>query len=148
MQTEKEKNVKSSFWKKFKEFNKLTLADIFLPGYFFNKWIFRVGIGLIFLWLLVAGQTLGFKWENQVYIHCPKDKVKCENPFYNPFVENPVCLKYNICQKEFMMPGETYGSPSSFFVTFAEDFALFMVVIMVLLNHTLFNREYSFRKER
>jgi hypothetical protein len=139
-----------SFWEKVKKFNRINLAEVFLPGYIFNKIIFRVGIALIFLWLLLAGWSMNFVWGEQFYIHCPEKSglygTPCRNAFYNPLDRNPTCVKYGICDKELLSPGETYGNPPSFFASYFGTFTLIMVFVMVLLNHTLFNREYF--KER
>lgn len=138
-------------WDWIKKVNKINLADSFFPGYVLNKWVFRIGIAIIFLWLLLAGASFGFKLENSVYVHCTVSHhyceglpfacaESCENPFYDPLGRNPVCSEYGICDREFLFDGETYGSPPSFLVTHAKDFAGLMVLLMLLLNHLLFNK--------
>jgi hypothetical protein len=137
-------------WDKFKEINEFNLREVVLPpGYVFDKHIFRVGIALIFVWLLLAASELGFVLGTNVYINCPMlephtpvGSKPCVNPFYAPVFSNPICLKYGICDKEFLFPGESYGSPPGFFYSQASNFALLVFVSMILLNHFLFNRHF------
>jgi hypothetical protein len=128
-------------WDWIKKVNKINLAEVFLPGYVLNKWVFRVGIALIFFWLLLAGNSLGWQWGDSVYIHCSGENL-CENPFFDPMGLNPTCLKYGICDRETLFGGESFGSPPSFFVTHAKDFAGLMVVLMIGLNYLLFNKGF------
>jgi hypothetical protein len=141
-----------SFFYRVKKFSRFNLADKILPGYVFNKVIFKVGIALIVVWLLVAGYSLGFHWGNNVYVHCPDKGVPCENPFYNPVVQspypkliadNPTCIKYGVCDRETLSPGESFGSPPSFFFQYAGDFAILIFSLMILWNHLLYNARFK-----
>jgi len=145
---------KSSLWNKIKKINRFNFADVFLPGYKLNKWVFRIGIAIIFIWLLIAGASLNFVLGQNVYFHCKDDRDPhafqmnlfgspvCENPFYDPIGRNSVCTKYGICDRETLLVGESFGSPPSFFVNYAGSFSTFMVFFMIFLNHFLFNRGF------
>src|SRR4030042_6181700 len=140
-------NNRVRFFNNLKRFNKVNLAKIFFPGYIFNKWVFRVGIFLILCWLFVASWSLGFSWKTNVYIHCAEKVNPCENPFYDPVGMNPTCLKYGICDRETLSPGESFGVPPGFFVIYARFFSLLMVLLMVLTNHFLYPVNKGYFKE-
>jgi len=146
------------FWDKVKKVNRFSLGEVMFPSYIFNKVIFRVGIALVFVWLLLAAWDLNFRWGSNVYVHCPDLPLSqmmpappCENPFYNPVMnppypklmpDNPTCLKYGICDREFLLPGESYGSPPGYFYSHAFEFVLLIVISMILGNHFFFNKGY------
>lgn len=125
-----------------------------IPGYVFNKTIFRVGIGLIFFWLLVAAVDFGWDWTDKPFFVC-RDSVRCENPWYAPgsvnefgwvsACVNPVIGRdpdYVLCSKEFFLPGESYGVSPSFLMIHAKDFSSIIIVLMLLLNHFIFNKGF------
>lgn len=149
---------KSLLFDKIKKIWNFNLSYL-LPGYKFNNLIFRIGIGLIFIWLLVAGVRYGWDWTDKPYFKCESKSPGmplCENPWYAPgtpdlfgFVVpcvNPVPGRepdLALCSKEFFSPGEEYGSPPDFWMVYAHEFALFICGCMVLLNHVLYNRGYG-----
>ena len=131
-----------------------------IPGYVFNKWIFRVGIGLIFIWLLLAAVDYGWDWNDKPYFIC-QDSVKCDNPWFAPGslnefgwispCVNPVPGRdpdLALCNKEFFLPGEFYGRPPSFLMSHAGDFAWVVVALMLLSNHFLFNKGFFKQKAK
>lgn len=126
------------FW--VKKINKVNLADYFLPGYELNKVVFKVGIAIIFFWLLAAAWSINFDLGSQVYVSCPPGVTPCVNPFYDPLGLNPTCLKYDVCDRELLLPGMSFGSPPSFLMKYAEIFTWFVVALMIMVNHFLFNR--------
>jgi hypothetical protein len=138
--------------KKIKDYNFSRL----LPGYKFNNLIFKIGIGLIFIWLLIAGVDHGWDWVDKPYFKCSETSAPCENPWYTSgspdFIGftipclNPVPGRlpdYSLCSKQFFMPGESYGRPPGFFMRNAGSFAWIIVVFMILLNHFLYNKGYG-----
>lgn len=146
----------SSFIKKLKEVNKWNLSKL-LPGYKFNNLIFKIGIGLIFVWILIAGFNHGWDWKDKPYFVC-NDQRGCENPWHSseadpldPFSVSVPCVNpvpgrspdFVLCSKDHFLFQESYGRPPDFFMKNASAFAWFVVIVMILLNHFLFNRGYG-----
>lgn len=150
-----------SFTKFWEFIKKVWSFKLVIPDYNFNKDIFRLGILIILFWLMIAAVDFGWDWKNHFYFVC-HDSVRCENPFYTPLVAEDLFSLNNelvysvrpcpvsdpvICSKEFFFPGETYGSPPSFFMTHAGLFSLLIVFLMLFFNHIFFNKGY-FRKRK
>lgn len=133
--------------KKFWNFN----LSYLLPGYKFNNTIFRVGIGLIAFWLIAAAGSNDWDFlSSPVYFRCDQES-GCINPYYAPADSVLPCLNpdprnhtpdQSLCSREFLIPGESYGRPPSFLLRYAWDFAGLVSLVMVLLNHFLYNRGY------
>jgi hypothetical protein len=142
-------DLKMSFWDRVKNLNKMTFDKTMLEGYHFNKILFNGSILIIFLWLLAAGFLSGWSWSS-IYFHCDGPS-KCENPFYTPEAwipcSLPVCYEL-VCDKEFFMPGESFGRPPSFFMIHAQNFVMGLLVVVILINHFVYNRGYFKKRQK
>lgn len=134
-----------------------TILHFNTGDYVVNRNIFHVGLFLIvLLGFFVIVQ--GYKNNSFTYLTCktPSNDYasKCENQFYH----NNICynndiryvqiksflLKYDLCNKEYLFNGESYGNKPSFF---ANNFGLLVFLILLiclLVNHFVYNKKFKF----
>lgn len=115
---------------KKKQKSPLDVNDLF-PGYF-NKWIFRSVIFFMILFTLFVYVENGGQLKFD-YIICPEETIKfCEyyplNYTGNPYDQEPIL----------MQPGETIGTPPSFFARNYNRICLLMVLFGFLSNHLFY----------
>lgn len=135
----------------FEKVKKFWNFHLEIPGYKFNNLIFRLGIGLIAVWLILAASSNNWDFfSSPVYFSCDVS-VGCINPWFTPADSVLPCLNpdpgnhtpdRDLCSRMFLVKGESYGRPPSFLLRFAWDFAGLVSVCMVLLNHFIYNRGY------
>lgn len=106
-------------------------------GYKVDRFIFNIGFFLILGFLIYVAWSYNFDLD---YYNCGGGMYegnKCLNPFYKP-----VSWK----NLEFLEPGEYGKKPGVlFYSTFVVAFG--GLILMLLLNHFLFNRKFNFKKE-
>ena len=140
-----------------KQKKKPILAERLLPGYKFNKWIFRAVYVVTIVLFLFAVWGVG---RTEIYLKCPSDSPRqCRNPFvpeteylpngtispFNARVE-PCTAGPEICSHEYLVPGESIGKPPSFLYANFGMLLLATYLIAFIINHLLFNRGYKFQE--
>lgn len=131
-----------SFLDKLKKINKINLADIMLPGYYFNKTLFKIASAIIIIWCIIAGFIMGFDKNQRVYYKCSEKSISnCENEFYNAEPKN--CPDPDFCAIKSFRPGESFGEPPNFFYKYAWDFAAIILIICFAFNHFKYNKGYK-----
>lgn len=112
-------------------------------SYKFDRWIFQVGMVLIFGFLFLVAQHYDFKMN---YFKCERPlnyqldqsdlpiSQQCENPFYKPVTwEN----------QQYLPPGE-YGVKLDGWYYSAWPVTIGIIVFGLVLNHFWHNRKYKF----
>jgi len=155
-------NIKKS-WKKIKDpidqlANELDLSKKF-PNYF-NKWIFRIAIALMVIFLFVAWGLDNWRTDT-FYIDCPANAYRgyCNNPIFVcsspdewmvegcvlpsliPKEIKPLCEK-GYCDIPIIRAGESIGEkPNSIFEHY--NYVCFIIVVVSFaLNHYFYVRRY------
>ena len=131
-------------WEKIKEINRFS----FLPkDYKTNNKIFQVAIGLIGLWLVIAGFNLS---EVGYYYHCQGREsplglglIGCDNPFYMVNCERLSPEDQWVCMEETLPAGFVMGEKPGFFYENAGSFAWLVMILAVVINHLIYNRKYK-----
>jgi len=117
---------------------KKRFPDYFQVGLFRAYYVFLVLV-LIGAFVLLRGNLSGY------YLHCPEDQGICVNPLYvcsevgDVFCidECPSYVEYEVCAKQYLAPGETYGEKNVVLpIAYALIFAGLLVTI--LLNHLIY----------
>lgn len=147
----------ASLWKELKRINNYSLLP---DGYRVNKWIFKVSLAVVGLFLIFAGLSLP---GDKAYFSCKPQFVGdlssglkiapfskndlavntgCENPFYLsypcPFVNT------SSCQLRVVQPGGVLGSQPGMLYNLALPLALLVMFLAAVLNHFLYNRGWHF----
>ena len=128
-----------SLWQKLKAINK---GDFFVkafPDYKVNKWIFNGALILSIGWLLMAAYAEDFDFSNKTSLKCPLGPSQC----YNPLYQSPSCKLGEVCNREYLLPGETHGKDQSFWFKYSDAASLLMITGAVVINHLLYNRDFK-----
>jgi len=115
--------------------------DVSNYGYVVNKKLTRAVFIVLGLLMLFLGFKFGFVFN---WVECPVDAVDgfCENPFY---VE-PCWLGID-CVDPFIAAGEVVGVKPPVVVKLFPSFAFVVVVVVFVLNHFLYNKNYFRRRK-
>lgn len=133
---------------------KMDMTERF-PGYF-NKWVFRAGLIFMVLLLGVVAYTDELGVKPRLYLECPADTVlgRCDNPFFAKtncmmgscddlmlIRECHAPKEYaDLCNKEYFVAGETYGTKPSWLQSNFIMIGLLVVVLCFAINHLLYWR--------
>jgi hypothetical protein len=124
------------------------------PGYFSRRWIFKLGMLIIFLYFFNVAYENDFNFENNYYQKCDND-AGCFNLYYE-CTTSPIkaitilganCdavlklkCKYTECFDDYLSYGETVGKENP-----TESFINFMIVVLLLcfaINHIIWKVKY------
>ena len=143
--------------------DKKSLAEVLLPGYKFNKKIFRSAILFLMVLLVLAWGLGGFSspLELHTYVTCPSDHGRaCVNSIYqlcNPSGELYDLREQSYCDRfsdelkniKFIEPGESIGDLHQVKVLGLFRLVMWFVLLgSFVLNHLLYNRKYKFPKKK
>jgi len=119
--------------------------------YSLNNQTYRVSTLLVWFFVVCGFlfSILAFQYdpvgEAKYYTSC--DSTRCSNFFYlnENYCGKDIPLENELCTREFLFKGETLGNPPPFIIK--EFYSLFfgMLAFFILLNHFLFNRDFSFK---
>lgn len=144
--------------KLFDWFKRVNLEwDVFIKrevtgGYVFNK---RVLSWTLIVMFLFTGLVFAFNpqdvFETKIYLEC-NDKLGCLNPFYKdnyltPEIYEAECPDRVLCEIPFFVYGSSYGVPPNFWYKWSSSILVGILIVGLLLNHFLFNRDFKFEKQ-
>lgn len=94
--------------------------------------------------------------QQQYYVGCPGEN-QCQNPFYQSTYcydsnwryigMNEWLSSHNLCEKEFLFPGESYGGKPNWFVQNLTGLLVGWSLIFSLGNHFLYNKNFDGGKD-
>jgi len=132
-----------------------------LPDYKFNKWIFRGALLLIVVLAVVSWALLGFgnPAKMYVYVSCPEDVLGyCQNPFYDLcnsqgdlyLISNDICegMPPDFYEFEVLQGGESIGEKPHWFSQASLVFAFIILILAFVVNHLVYNKNYSRRVKK
>lgn len=117
-------------------------AFTYIDDYRYNRPLIYGGFIVVISLLLYTFYLNDFNIMPALYMKCDTGIDKsghCENPLY--MSKNMKYCKQDWCKGPFIEPGE-YGTPppSGFLIDNFDALALFIIILVLILNHFLFNR--------
>lgn len=140
-----------NLWDKIEKLNREGLLPYVLPGYKADNRIFLAAVFIILIWLCAAAWPISLDTKTHVYVNCPNSSInspQCENPFWREnYVKmglNPDehCPYVGLCDFEYLQPGQSWGSPPNFFYNNMTTFSFLIIVLAILINHFVHNKNY------
>lgn len=127
----------------FEKIQSINKASLLPKGYHANNVIFRVAIGLVAVWLLIAA----FQLPNVNYfVECKNSDIYlkgCKNPFYLTNCEMLTQEDASWCFEEYLPAEVVLGQRPGFFYDNAGFFSFVIMFLAIFLNHVLYNRDYK-----
>lgn len=122
-----------------------------LPKNYINKWIFRGGLFALIIFLIFISYVNGFDFKSHPVIKCPlEEHIQCRNSFYTCKMMDTSSLtyqlsncenlnkyncEYDLCNKEYLQPGESIGKKELFTQGQMGMFAVIVLIVSFILNH-------------
>jgi hypothetical protein len=122
-----------------------------LPKNYINKWVFRGGLFGLVIFLFMIAAVNGFDFKGHPVVNCDlNDNIPCRNPFYtcktidtssltyvmsNCISLNKYNCEYNLCDKEYLQPGESIGKKELVTQGQMGLIAIIVLVVSFALNH-------------
>lgn len=124
--------------------------------YLFNKWVFRIALGIIFVYCVILYFSMGI--NSNFNINCPTtSKQNCLNPIkycidhsnnifdytshdcetYEGFVKS---CRGDLCTQEYIQPGKHLGDLPPFYFRIWPYVMIIIVGLAFAVNHFVYNR--------
>lgn len=104
---------------------------------------------ILLLFVSYIVYTDGFNANKYFYVECKNPMgLYCENPMYNNYnyCGKIVDANSQICSQELLTSGESIGVKPPSLLKYAPPLIIIYVIIIFLINHFLYNKNFSFKK--